>query len=132
MGCTLAMQLNRRKRKCGPEKADIAIYLNEGERLVNAYALVRPGGERSAVWTPACDFSLYIHLTGLRGFHPWRESDTGKSSAFKSSDRILRNLRLLGYDGAVTVYDENDPRRPLEATGATRRRPGDKKTAAES
>jgi hypothetical protein len=117
----------RRKRKQGLEKADIVAFLGEGERLVSAYAMVRPGGERSTVWTPAFGFYLYVRVSGLRGFHPWLESDTGKAKTFKSFDRMLRNLRALRYRGAVTVYDEQDPRRPAAPKGATRRRPGDKK-----
>lgn len=111
------------------EKADISAFLAEGEQLVNAYALVQAGGQRSSKYTPAFEYLLYVHISGLRGYHPWLESDSGKAKLFKSFDRMLRTLRSLGYMGSITVFDEGDPRRPAEPTGATRRRPGDKPAA---
>jgi hypothetical protein len=118
----------RRKRKQGLERADISAFLSEGERLVSAYAMVRTSDERPSIRTPPFDFDLYVRISGIRGFHPWLESDTRKTKTFKSFDRMLGALRTLGYHGAVTVYDGADPFRP-EPKGATRRRPGDKKAA---
>ena len=116
----LAVQLNKRRDRIGLRKADVIAYLDDGERLANAYALVRPGAARSSLWTPAFDFRLYVHLTGLGDFHPWMESAAGKIRVFKSFDRILRMLRALGYDGPITIYDENDPRRRPYPRAATR------------
>lgn len=122
----LPKQGRPRSSKTGLEKADISAFLREGERLVGAYVLVRAGGRRSTVWTPAFDYTLFVSVTGLRGYHPWLAAEDGEPKIFKSFDRMLRTLRELGYQGSVTLYDESDPRRPPEPTGATKRRPGDK------
>lgn len=115
-----------RKSKTGLDKAAISAFLGEGERMVGAYVVVRAGGRRSTVYTPAFDYSLFVKLTGLRGYYAWLAAEDGKPKIFKSFDRMLRGLRELGYQGSVCLYDESDPRRPAEARGGTKRRPGDK------
>ena len=94
--------------------------------MAGAYIVVRTGGPRSSEYTPSFEFFLFVTITGMRGYHPVLAAEGGKPRVFKSFDRVLRMLRELGYNGPITIYDEHDPRRPAEATGATKRRPGDK------
>jgi hypothetical protein len=122
----LPRQGRPRKNKTGLEKSDVRAFLREGERITGAYAVVRPGAEVSSVWTPAFEYTLFVSITGLRGYYPWLATDSGAPKVYKSFDRMLRGIRELGYQGAVLVYDEADPKRPAEPTGATKRRPGDK------
>jgi hypothetical protein len=121
-----------RKPRSGFEKAEISTFLGEGERIAGAYVVVRPGKTGLSTYYPSFDYLLFISFTGLRGYYAYLEgSRTGKPRVFRSFDRILRMLRDLGYTGPFTVYDEDDPRRPAQARGATRRRPGDKAMAAQ-
>jgi hypothetical protein len=121
-----------RRARTGFEKADISKFLGEGERIVGAYVVVRAGKPISTEFAPSFDYSLFINITGLRGYYAYLEGTrTGKPRIFRSFDRILKMLRGLGYLGPVTAYDEDDARTPPAARGATRRRPGDKcQTAA--
>ncbi len=121
----------RRKRRTSLAKADITKLLNEGERLVGAYALVRSGPPQSTKYVPSFEYFLFVSLTGIRGFFPVVDHDGKEQRVFRSVDRILRMLRELGYLGPIAIYDETDPRRP-KATGATRRRPGEKLAAFSS
>jgi hypothetical protein len=120
-----------RKPRSGFEKAEIATFLGEGERIVGAYVVVRRGRPGLSSYYPSFDYNLFVSITGLRGYYAYLEgSRSGKARVFRSLDRILRMLRELGYAGAFTVYDDDDPRRPAQARGATRRRPGDKAPVA--
>ncbi len=121
----------QRKTRTSLAKGDITKLLNEGERLVGAYALVRSGPPQSSKYIPSFDYLLFVTLTGIRGYFPVIEYGRKEQRVFRSFDRILRMLRELGYHGPVAVYDETDPRRP-KATGATRRRPGEKLAAFSS
>ena len=115
---------HRKIRTC-LAKGDITKLLNEGERLVGAYAVVRSGLPQSTKYTPSFDYHLFVTLTGIRGYFPVVEHESTELRVFRSFDRILRMLRELGYHGPVTVHEETDPRRP-KASGSTRRRPGEK------
>jgi hypothetical protein len=127
MGVRLGRLGRPRKARTGFEKADICAFLEEGERLAGAYVIVRTGKPVSCAFTASVDYFVFINITGLRGYYAYLEgSRSGKPRAFRSVDRILRKLRELGYFGPVTIYDEEDTRRPPLARGATRRRPGDK------
>lgn len=130
MGGALPKRGRPRKHKTGLYKPEIEAFLREGERIIRAYVVVKPGGRRSTIWTPAFDYLLYVNLSGLRGYHPWL-TDDGEPKIFKSFDRMLRSLRELGYIAPIMLYDEGDSHRPPEPTGTTRRRPGDRKTAGE-
>jgi hypothetical protein len=115
----------QRKRRTHLAKGDITKLLKEGERLVGAYAVVRSGRPQSTKYTPSFDYNLFVTLTGIRGYFPVVEHSGNDLRLFRSFDRILRMLREFGYCGPITVHDETDPQRP-KATGATRRRPGEK------
>jgi hypothetical protein len=116
----------------GFEKADISKFLGEGERIVSAYVVVRAGKPIPTEFAPSFDYSLFINITGMRGYYADLEGTrSGKPRVFRSFDRILKMLRGLGYIGPITVYDEDDERRPPVARGATRRRPGDKAVTPE-
>lgn len=116
-----------RQSKTGFDKSDVATFIAEGENLAGAYAVARRSGPYSSKYTPDFEYILFISITGIRGYHPLLASAGGEARAFKSFDRILRMLRNeLDFKGAITVYDCDDPRRPEEATGATKRRPGDR------
>lgn len=131
LGERLGSRIGRpRKARTGFEKAEISTFLEEGERIAGAYIVVRAGQPVSTAFMPSFDYSLYINITGLRGYYAYLEGKrSGKPRIFRSFDRILKMLRGLGYRGPITVYDEDDSRRPPEARGATRRRPGDKSPA---
>jgi hypothetical protein len=119
-----------RRARTGFEKADISKFLGEGERIVGAYVVVRAAKPIPTEFAPSFDYSLFISITGLRGYYAYLEGTrTGKPRIFRSLDRILKMLRGLGYFGPITVYDEDDARTPPVAKGATRRRPGDKRQA---
>ena len=116
-----------RRARTGFEKADISTFLGEGERIAGAYVVVRAGKPVSTEFMPSFDYSLFLNITGLRGYYAYLEGNrSGKPRTFRSFDRILKMLRGLGYLGPITVYDEDDARTPPVARGATRRRPGDK------
>jgi hypothetical protein len=117
----------RRKERTGLEKGDISAFIAEGEKIVGVYAIVRSADRPvSSQWTPTFDFLLFVSLTGLRGYFPVMASEGREQRVFKSFDRALRMLRELGFYGPITTFDEADSRRPPEATGITRRRPGEK------
>jgi hypothetical protein len=121
-----------RKPRTGFEKAEISTFLGEGERIAGAYVVMRAGKPGLSAYSPSFDYLLFVNITGLRGYYAYLEGTrTGKPRVFRSFDRILRMLRELGYTGPTIVYDEDDPRRPAEARGATRRRPGDKTAASQ-
>lgn len=116
-----------RQARKGFEKAEISVFLAEGERIVGAYVVSRAGKPVSSAYTPSFDYSLFVSITGLRGYYAYLEGDrTNKPRIFRSFDRILKMLRDLGYNGPITLYAEGDARTPPAAGGATRRRPGDK------
>nr|WP_295744909.1 hypothetical protein [uncultured Acidocella sp.] len=120
-----------RKPRNGFEKAEIATFLEEGERIAGAYIVVRRGKPGLSEYYPSFDYYLFVNITGMRGYYAYLEgSRSGKARVFRSLDRILRMLRDLGYLGAFTVYDDDDPSKPAQARGATRRRPGDKAAVA--
>ena len=118
-----------RKPRAGFEKAEVYAFLAEGERVAGAYVVARAGKPGSSVYTPSFDFWLFINLTGLRGYYAFLGAVRGEQRIFRSFDRLYRILREMGYFGPVCVYDEDDPRRPADTLGATRRRPGDKAAA---
>jgi hypothetical protein len=117
----------RRKERTGLEKGDISAFIAEGEKISGVYAIVRSADRPvSSQWTPTFDYLLFVSLTGLRGYFPVMAAEGHEQRVFKSFDRLLRMLRELGFTGPITTFDETDPRRPLEPTGATKRRPGEK------
>ena len=118
-----------RKPRTGFEKAEVYAFLAEGERIVRAYVVARAGKPGLSVYTPSFDFWLFISLTGLRGYYAFLGAVGGEQRVFRSFDRLYRILHEMGYFGPVCVYGEDDTRRPADARGATRRRPGDKAPA---
>ena len=95
-----------RKARTGFKKADIRIFLEEGERIAGFYVVVRAGRPALDQFTPSFDCSLFINITGLRGYYAYLEGNCGrKPRAFRSVDRILKKLRELGYSVTVTVYN---------------------------
>ena len=119
-----------RKARTGFEKAEIVAFLREGERISGSYVLVRPGKPGLSAYSPSFDYTLFLSITGLRGYYALLAAEGGEPRVFRSFDRLLRMLRELGYLGQVSVYDEDDPRHPAEPRGATRRRPGERLAAA--
>lgn len=116
-----------RQSKTGFDKSDIAAFISEGESLGGAYAIARRSGPYTSKYTPDFEYILFVSISGIRGYHPLLASTGLEPRIFKSFDRVLRMLRdELDFDGSITVYDCDDPRCPEEATGATKRRPGDK------
>ncbi len=118
-----------RKKRTAFGIGEIAKLLTEGERLVGAYALVRSGPPQATKYSPSFDYFLFVTLTGVRGYFPVMDAEGKEQRIFRSFDRILRMLREFGFHGPITVYDETDPRKPSQPTGATRRRPGEKLAA---
>jgi hypothetical protein len=116
-----------RKERTGLEKGDISAFIAEGEKIAGVYAIVRSADRAvSSQWTPTFDYLLFVSLTGLRGYFPLMATEGHEQRVFKSFDRMLRMLRELGFTGPITTFDESDPRRPIEPTGATKRRPGER------
>ena len=121
-------QLGRpRNPRTGFEKAELAKFLAEGKRLAAAYIIVRPGKPGNSRYTSALEYSVFVNVTGLRGYFAYLSATSdGQPRVFKSFDRLLVIVRELGYLGAINVYDADDPLRPADITGTTLRRPGDK------
>lgn len=121
-------QLGRpRKPRTGFEKAELAKFLGEGERIAAAFVVVRARTPVSSRYTPALEYSLFVNVTGMRGYFSYLGANIGgQPRVFKSFDRLLTIVRELGYLGVVSVYDEDDPLRPGDIQGQTLRRPGDK------
>jgi hypothetical protein len=120
-----------RKARTGFEKAEIAAFLREGERISGSHVLVRPGKPGLSAYSPSFDYTLFLSITSLRGYYVLLAAEGGEPRVFRSFDRLLRMLRELGYLGQISVYDEGDPRRPAEPRGATKRRPGERLAVAD-
>lgn len=115
-----------RQRRSGFEKCDIEKFLAEGERVAGVYVVSRAGKPLPSRYAPSLDFWVFVSITGMRGYYALLASGGAEQRVFRSFDRVYRALREMGYRGPITVYEDDDPRRPAEPGGATRRRPGDK------
>jgi hypothetical protein len=115
-----------RQPRSGFEKWEIEKFLAEGERIAGVYVVSRDGEPLPSRYAPSLDFWVFISITGMRGYYALLASRSAEQRVFRSFDRMYRTLREMGYRGPIAVYDEEDPRRPAEPGGATRRRPGDK------
>ena len=115
-----------REALSGFEKADISAFLAEGERISHAYVVERPGAPGASAFTPSFEYRLFIRITGLRGYYAYLEATHNRRPRiFRSLDRILKMLRGFGYEGPITVYNEDDLQTPAANPG-TLRRPGDR------